>query len=72
MNTFAIYFGQPILGDFSANVANNPADYTIAGQASPTDTSIVINGTCDGATIVLPAEFVAKTDPNEVFTVNNV
>ncbi|MBG9550270.1 hypothetical protein ABE25_26080 [Cytobacillus firmus] len=71
-NTIVIDFGQTVLGDFSATAANNPANYTVAGKPLPADTSIVINGTRDGATIVLPAEFVAKTDANAVFTVNNV
>lgn len=71
-NTIVVAFGQQVVGDFGTNAANNPANYTIAGQSLPVGTSIVINANRDEATIVLPAEFVAKTDASAVFTVNNV
>lgn len=74
-NTIKIVFDRTVVGDFGANAANNPANYTVAGQALPADTDITIsttNTTRDTVTIVLPDEFVEKTDTNAVFTVNNV
>lgn len=71
-NTIVITFAKPVVGDFGANAANNPANYTVAGQALPAGTDIEINAARTGVTITLPSDFVAKTDSNAVFTVNNV
>lgn len=76
-NTIEIDFGRTVVGDFGANAANNPANYTIAGKQLPADTDITIDDNATSVkrakvTIVLPDEFVAKTDANAVFTVNNV
>lgn len=71
-NTIVIAFAKDVVGDFGATAANNPANYTVAGQALPADTDITINADRKTVTIVLPKEFVAKTDENAVFTVNNV
>lgn len=71
-NTIVIAFAKSVVGDFGANAANNPANYTVAGQALPAGTDIEIDAARTGVTITLPSDFVAKTDSNAVFTVNNV
>ncbi|WP_146549752.1 hypothetical protein [Rummeliibacillus suwonensis] len=71
-NTIKITFAKEVIGDFGATAANNPANYTLAGQALPADTNIDIDSARKVVTITLPSDFVAKTDSNAVFTVNNV
>lgn len=71
-NTIIIDFKTEVVGDFGPNAANNPSNYSVAGQPLPADTSITMASTRDEVTIVLPDEFVSKTDPNAVLTVNNI
>lgn len=71
-NTIVINYGMDVVGDFGVNAANNPANYTLAGKTLPIDTKITVNGDRKTVIIVLPEEFVANTDTNAVFTVNNI
>ncbi|MBK3494792.1 hypothetical protein JFL43_07955 [Viridibacillus sp. YIM B01967] len=71
-NTIVITFAKAVVGDFGANAVNNPANYTVAGQALPAGTDITIDAARTEVTIVLPSDFVATTDTNAVLTVNNI
>lgn len=71
-NTVTIVYPKAIVGDFSAKSANNPANYTVAGKALPADADIEVTQATNTVVITLPSDFVAKTDSNAVFTVNNV
>lgn len=71
-NVITINYATPVVGDFGPNAANNPANYTVAGQTLPAGTEITVSSDRTTVTIELPDEFITATDSQAVLTVNNV
>lgn len=71
-NVITVTFPEAVKGGAVANSATDIANYTLAGKPLPEDTTITLNVAQTKATITLPEESIAKTDPNAIFTVANI
>jgi len=71
-NVITVTFPEAVKGGAVANSATDLANYTLAGKPLPAGTTITLNENQTVATITLPAESVATTDPAVVFTVANI
>ncbi|MEH6948427.1 hypothetical protein V7068_15415 [Bacillus sp. JJ634] len=71
-NVITVEFGKAVKGGAVANSATDLANYTLSGKPLPEGTTILLDAAQDTATITLPAESIAKSDTNAVFTVANV
>ncbi|PWK16232.1 S-layer homology domain-containing protein [Tumebacillus permanentifrigoris] len=71
-NKFVFDFKRAVKGGAVAGSATDLNNYTINGSALPAGTSITLDIAMNVATITLPANSIAKTDSNAIFTISNV